>query len=1232
MPNNVAACEDDNFPDILDSDCWNTRYTNIRNSYSSLSTVSSRVASVNNVMTGSALNTLRSFKPATVNPTLNRYIANALTDMDSRTSLAVNSLKSLTNGTSWVNATAGQGLASAISSLSSYTASEISSMTRVGANNINKLVNIANSLNANSSLIPIHRQLQNLISNSQKTVSDHSAFVFTNQLGDLAKQRDWISSLVFDSSNKFNNSYVNPIIGAVTRSAANRASFFTGTATSRLNSIISPTYLSSQIASLSSGIRSAITNFNTSLPSRSLNRMSSMSSQFPSIVKNYNDLSTLINANATAISSLTNKYMNGSAITETANKYTPIVTNSTTLTRLSGTNYTVAQSNFLASANLQLARLTNALVQAQSYMSSGSQTASSTSSNRVMSEIVNSLASVGNIQQQINKALLQRNTANLNAMQDLTNKLQASGVSFANMTASITALTQALSGLTSSSSSSNSSTNQLANMIVDVLNSLGQIPVLVQQQSTASVSQMTSTNNTIKSTISTYSGNVTNRFGQYFVSGNSPGTWLRNNITSGIANGAKNVSSTLKRWKNINTTSSNTAMLIGNNISSASSSLGGISSGVASTIGVVASYVPIATTSLLSNIPSVQTMIGTQYFGIANDLKTNIDLASSQFLPLISAAESNFDNYMTGHVADSDDSFQAQVGIGNATMEQLNSSFIPPLKSEIGGISGSSYDTAIRTRNFASDMQTGPETTLNESVSAFSSKFNSLPPLNGEGTTVTNTIASYMQPGQFDDTAAGILDRVSQQSENLITVAKIVPLVIQILQLTDPLFDPQTGLKSFTEIVKYMNSAKTIDSILQQETTVLSNLLTNSFVIQNKTIESIANQLTTDWTSLISDFVSKGAKFSPSAALVIANKTLTNNYTNTLNAETYMSNRPTRIPYNFANAIQSNLSAIVSSFQTAGSQYQMATEARIEELENEARAKNLSDPNAYATQHTSVASEMLSRIKILVAQSSSSVSGALLDALDEFQTSMNDMDTKSVANTESIANRAKSVLSSALKTINDTLKAESILEQAEQNAKKTRGNSISSAVLKLTSLSALTNAAFVNAVQSAVSQNSAITQMTNFSPLSLPIITGKILSQWIAANMTTDSSLKMFDNLRSDFDSQIDMENKKIKSVISNTTEKIRAVSTSLTNGMIPAQESYQDNLRDMQNHIGSEYDNILQILNTITSEDDDHQVDVSAISSLSPSNNYQSDSSRALSDIDQSIEDVTKMISTATR
>jgi hypothetical protein len=186
--------------------------------------------------------------------------------------------------------------------------------------------------------------------------------------------------------------------------------------------------------------------------------------------------------------------------------------------------------------------------------------------------------------------------------------------------------------------------------------------------------------------------------------------------------------------------------------------------------------------------------------------------------------------------------------------------------------------------------------------------------------------------------------------------------------------------------------------------------------------------------------------------------------------------------------------------------------------------------------------------------------------------------------------------------------------------------------LKLTSLSALTNAAFVNAVQSAVSQNSAIEQMTNFSQLSLPIITGQILSQWIAANMTTDSSLKMFDNLSFDFDSQIDMENKKIKSVISNTTGKIRSVSTSITNGLIPAQESYQDNLRDMQNHIGSEYDNILQILNTITSEDDDHQVDVSAISSLSSSTNYQSDSSRALSDIDQSIEDVTKMISTATR
>ena len=139
----------------------------MRNTYSTLSSVASSVQNANTVVTGPILQSLRSLTQPVVDPTLNRYIANAFADLDSRTNMALNTIRSMTNGTSWVNASTGSQLTSAISTMGSYAGNEAASMTRVGISNVNNLVNIANNLNANSIVDGQLTQNNDVISNRQ---------------------------------------------------------------------------------------------------------------------------------------------------------------------------------------------------------------------------------------------------------------------------------------------------------------------------------------------------------------------------------------------------------------------------------------------------------------------------------------------------------------------------------------------------------------------------------------------------------------------------------------------------------------------------------------------------------------------------------------------------------------------------------------------------------------------------------------------------------------------------------------------------------------------------------------------------------------------------------------------------------------------------------------------------------------------------------------------------------
>ena len=1161
---------------------------------------------MNNVFTGPNLQALRSFSLPSVNPTLNRYIANANADLGSRTSLAMSSVSNVISGSSWINATSGSELTRAVSTLGSYASREVTNMTRTGVANINTLIGIANSLNSNSSRLPGLATLQEILGNGQRNVSNHSLTALTVQVQNLARQRDGISDFIFRSSSQFNNSNVNPSLAAVYQSSANRASNLLTTSMTNLRRTISTNYLASQLAAVNAGIQSAITNFNTSVPVQIANRNNSAARQFSPIVSASRDLTSYINTNSSAILEVASRNLASSSTNGTTGRYDRISTNATQMIRIAGTNYTIAQQNFASSAALQLSNLTNRIAQAKSFMSTGSQSASSGSSNSVMSQVVTGLASVGNIQQQINNALLQRNSDNMKAMQNLTNKLQSSSVSFSNMTKTITALTDALSGAVNTDSGPAS---KVANMIVEVTDNLNKLPVLVEQQASKSDSIMAETASNVTANLKTYSGSVGNTFRQYFSSPSSRGTMLRSNITQGVSSSSQRIAEQVASWRRLNSGIEGRSRVAGINAEAASSSLSKRASDVANTIAAVASYIPIPSLSLSSNIATYQNTLSSEFEGIGKDLRTNIDLASSEFVPLISASDSNFDTFMTNSKRDASDAFSAQVDIGKSTLAQVNASFVPQVTAAVASIPGSPHDPSVRAAQLASYLVSGPETNFNKSMDLFTEKIlNASTGIKGKQSVVESTIGSTLQPGQLDDISASILDRVSDQSENLVLVAKIVPLAIEILKLTDPLFDEKTGLKTFTEAVKYMNSAKMIDSIKQDEISVLSKFLLDSLEIQNTSISTIATTIS-DPTSLFWEAVKR---FSPSAALRTANSSLFANYSASLGADTYLSTRPTSTIFTFGNTAGAKLDPIVAWFTTAMDAYRSAMSERISGLQEKARSMNL-DPASYVTSHTSLANQILDDLQKIVAESSSSASGALSEALAQFQESMNGMNSDSTRNATAIGSEAKKLLSTSLNTLHDSQTAESILEQAEMNSRNARQNSILSAANKVSSLAAFSTEAFIHAIETSVSDSAEIAHTAE----SLPIIAGRIMSEWIAADTASSSSLSMLEPLSSDHDEQIELGLSKVKAMMAHATGQTRTVSENATI-FSDSISTYDGSLTDLQKQVADEYDTAMATIDLVRNGP---TVDLSPLSAQRNSD--------PLSEIQAAVDDVSGMLKT---
>lgn len=1140
-------------------------------------------------------------------------MANANADLDSRTNLAVTTLRNTVSGTSSINATSGNELTRAVSTLASYTSGAAASMTRTGVSNINTLIGIANTLNSNSSRLPALVTLQKLLSDGQRNVSSHSIATLTNQIQNLANQRDWLSRLIFDASSRFNNSVVNPTVTSVSTSSTNRASNLLRNTMTNLNNTISTNYLAAQIASVNAGIQSAVSNFNSTYPQRIAERNNRASEQFTPIFASANDLRNYIVNNNTAINDIATRNVASSSTNSTVNSYNTVATNATQLTRIAGTNYTIAQQNFASSASLQLSNLTSRITQAQSYMSSGSGSASSDSSNDVMSQVVSSMASVGNVQQQINNALLQRNSENLNAMQNLTNKLQASQVSFINMTNSITALTRELSG---SVNSSNPSSSKAANMIVNAMDNLNNVPVLVEQQASKSKSIMSQTASNVSNSVKSYSTTISDRFKQYFSSPTSIGTLLKSNITFGVSNSSRGINDQLSLWRRYNSDMDNRSKSVLNDIATASSSLGKRAADISTSIASVASYIPIATTSLSSNIATYNNTLSSLFAGIGKDLTTNIDLTSSQFTPLIAAADSHFETFMTHQVAGASDSFSAHVEVGKKVLAEVNNSFIPQVVSSVGSIPNSPYDEKLRSALFSADLVSGPETTMNRTIDDFTTELmasTNSGGINGQESVVKSAITSSLQPGQFDDIASSILDRVSEQSENLLLVSNMVPLVIEILKLTDPLFDEKTGLKTFTEVAKYINASKLIDSIKLNEINVLSNLLTDSLNIQKAKIGNIV----TNRDSMESAFWKSVNKISPLEIIRSANSSLLASYSAALGADNYLANRPTSTMYTFGTKIGTKLDPIVSWFSKIVDDYRAGVDGRVRELQAKAKSLNL-DPDKYVTQHTSGANKILDELRKMVARSSATAAGALLDALDTFQGSMNELHSDSTKHANAISLEAKNVLTNSLNTVNDTVTAESILEQAEANSRNIRQNSIMNAVNQISSLTAFSTQAFVNAIQKSVSDTTGLTTIAD----PLPIVTGRILSEWIAANLASNSSATMLESLSSDHDTQIELGTSRLKTTIMKSTGDIRTVSDnakSLTSSI----STYDDSLAELQKQVESESDSTESAIESILS---DSQVDTTRISPT----NYQSEESKMTGEIQAALDDVSGMIKTA--
>jgi hypothetical protein len=198
-------------------------------------------------------------------------------------------------------------------------------------------------------------------------------------------------------------------------------------------------------------------------------------------------------------------------------------------------------------------------------------------------------------------------------------------------------------------------------------------------------------------------------------------------------------------------------------------------------------------------------------------------------------------------------------------------------------------------------------------------------------------------------------------------------------------------------------------------------------------------------------------------------------------------------------------------------------------------------------------------------------------------------------------------------------KAESILNQAEIDARNARKNSLSTTINRLSSMAALANAAMVQAIQTSVSDISE----NAGSSLSLPIVTGQILSQWIASNMTTDSTIDMLDSLSSEEDSQISLGIAKVKSFITNSTGQMRTVSKS-AKSLLGTIESNEESIKDMQTHLSEEASIISSAADSVTN---DGLVDVSP---LTVTSNYQSDESTTVSEIQTAIDDISAMIKTA--
>ena len=446
VPNGLAVCEDVFGSDILDSDCYATRYRNLTGGmFDQLSAMSSMLSTARTYVSKLEPVLNQIIVPGlqiNLGTAIQRGVSDFSTGMDKGTTAVLEAEKKANTSTISLVSGLESSSKTSTSALATKTGAYLDSLLSIELQNINAMIDRANQMNKNSTVSKVLNVLEDIGANGTGWLRNHSNDVI-GMTGNLTTQSSWLSNQLLMATTNFTMSQIPQVTGSTVYSSAARSSRLLEKNTGAISRVINSEALKEAAGTLHE-INGAISDSLTEQLGKIDAKMRYAMSQIDGINSKISFASDQLSETVTSLpaqySRISAPTMRGiisfSNLGALINQFSSQV----------AINETGQVRNWNIGAQSALSNLNQLLSLAASGLGAGVDSGSEKSVNSLTSTILHSLAQVGSVQMNLTNTLLQSQQAGINAVNAVIGNLSESGVSFSKIMQTIVGLITMLNG------------------------------------------------------------------------------------------------------------------------------------------------------------------------------------------------------------------------------------------------------------------------------------------------------------------------------------------------------------------------------------------------------------------------------------------------------------------------------------------------------------------------------------------------------------------------------------------------------------------------------------------------------------------------------------------------------------------------------------------------------------------------------------------------------------------